>query len=115
MSTMSEITALEKKIDSHIGRQEKLNESMAENLKELTKAITDIRVYQAEVNRVSEDLRSVKDSVEKHGDRISAIEKSLATVDEIKPILSKVVTSLVTSSILVAASAVGYVIFNLKV
>lgn len=114
MNAMSEITALEKKMDSHIERQEKFNEVMAENLRELTKAITDIRVYQAEVNRLSEDLRDAKDSIKKQNDKVSSIEKSLVVVDEIKPMLSKVVTSLVTSSILVAASAIGYVIFNLK-
>ena len=115
MTIMSEITALEKKIDSHVERQEKFNELVSQNLKELTKVNTEIKVFQVEVNNLAGDVREVKDDCSKQSERISAVERAIVLVERYDGIFKKVFASVITSAILVAGSAVAYVMFIVKV
>ena len=114
MSTMTEIQALETKMDGHIERQEKFNEVVTENLKKLTEVNADIKVFQAEMNNLANDVREVKESQSRLSDKVYEFDKQAAVFNKFNASLNKIVTTLITSAIVVSASAIGYVVFNLK-
>ena len=114
MTTMTEISALEQKIDRHIEQQDKYNEAVAKNLEKLTDAHADLKAFQVEMNNLANDVREVKDANTKQGERLSDIEKAIVLVERYDGIFKKVFASVITSAILVAGSAVAYVVFAVK-
>ncbi len=65
--------------------------------------------------RVASDVREVKDACSKQSERISAVERAIVLVERYDGIFKKVFASVITSAILVAGSAVAYVMFVIKV
>lgn len=71
---MTNIDVINQKLDSHIENQEKINNRITDNLEKLTETASDIKVFQAELNNIREDLTDQKQMTQIISDRLVTVE-----------------------------------------
>ena len=100
------LEVLNQKVDSFKESQKDINDKLASTLDKLVDTVAEIKVYEASLNNMREDLTAQKQVTQLHSDRLSTVEHKTALNTEMRTDQKHIKMALI-GAIIVAAVGFG--------
>jgi hypothetical protein len=82
--SVTEITLINQKLDTHIENQKTINESIVKNLDKLSETVSRVQVYEEALNNVREDITDIKQVQMITTDKLNAVSNQTSRNTELR-------------------------------